>query len=604
MKDLLFLKVLLWGEEIGRLNWDNRLRCTRFDFSPTYSARKTDLSLLSYSLRNKNVLLPVYSEDDYRKYKYLPAFLSDSLPDNWGSILFNQWVRSQNLTPNQVTPLQKLSYIGKRGMGALEFVPSFSDTQWKGIIDIEALSNLAKKIEEERETISLDPTEEITMEALRNLGTAPGGRMKKILLDIDKTTGEFQSGQAQVHANCRHFLLKFNDETTPGSELEKTYFDIARKAGINMTDCKLLEIEGKRHFLTERFDRINDQKIHTQTLAAMCPGTDSYEQIVTLMREMELPESDCQELYRRMLFNIIANNTDDHDRNISFMRTQNGSWRLSPAYDLTCIIDERGYKPNPFHVFSMEGKISGYTRKDIENFASKNGIRSAKIINEKVVDAFMEFKDLAITNQITKKWIGRIDDTIRLHLDELGFLKITRFFDLKTPSGHEVQKANIQMESNGAYKVTAQIDNTARQYYIQPKNILNKELSEIGFTNLDMDSLASIMDYTFFREEQNEKKLTDPHLESMEDKITRLLVKRASNPNAKTFSTTLRNLLTQYKNLIPQNNCQKYFNSLWHKAEIILKNKHINEQWQKDTYAELIDFANGKTRSLTEQIHL
>ena len=184
------------------------------------------------------------------------------------------------------------------------------------------------------------------MQSLLTVGTSAGGRQPKAIIAINKETGEIRSGQIAGLEGFEYYLLKFGNSQHSAAELEMTYYELATSAGINMMPSELYSVEGNNHFMTKRFDRDGEKKVHTQTLAAIYPDADSYEQLITVCRKLHLPEADCQEVFRRMVFNILSNNTDDHNKNFSFIMQKDGSWRLSPAYDITYITDNGGYLPN------------------------------------------------------------------------------------------------------------------------------------------------------------------------------------------------------------------------------------------------------------------
>ena len=311
-----FLKVFLWGEEIGRLGWHESRKLAYFNYNPEFLRGSLDVAPLVASIHSPMSTRAIFGETE-RIYQKLPSFIADSLPDAWGNQLFEQWRKQQRITDRSVTPLEKLAFIGKRGMGALEFVPEVNRGITTDKIDIKALADLARKIVEERESVSILPEETLTMQSLIAVGTSAGGRQPKGIIAIHRETGEIKSGQIETDPNFDYYLLKFGNKERSLAELEQTYYEMALEAGINMMESRLLEVEGTRHFLTKRFDRNQSGKLHTQTLAAMYPEANSYENLLTVCRKLHLPETDCQEVFRRMVFNILANNTDDHNKNFS-----------------------------------------------------------------------------------------------------------------------------------------------------------------------------------------------------------------------------------------------------------------------------------------------
>lgn len=275
MNNNIHIKVFLWDEEIGRLAWNDVNRAAVFMFNPQYASKDIDLSGISLSLKGRSPLLPVQAEDG-KIYKQLPAFLADSLPDAWGETLFEQWCSQNHIRKATITPLEKLSYIGKRGMGALEFVPEIPMRKSENI-NIAALAALAEKVYKDRDAVQIGNEEVATMETLRQFGSPPGGRMGKIVVEVDKVTGSIVSGQTGSHGNHDHFILKFGCREESSAEIEMAYHEMCLAAGMQMTESRLMEVDGTKHFLTKRFDRKDGKKLHMQTLAAMDPDVHSYE---------------------------------------------------------------------------------------------------------------------------------------------------------------------------------------------------------------------------------------------------------------------------------------------------------------------------------------
>ena len=368
------LKVILWGEEIGRLAWDERRKRSYFIYNPEWLKKGLNISPLVAPIDGARGLMPVWGEEA-RIYQKLPAFVADSLPDAWGNQLFDLWRLQNHLSNAEITPLDKLSFIGKRGMGALEYQPEYVRERKAEKIDMKSLADLAARIYAEREQAHILPEESITMQSLLTVGTSAGGRQPKAIIAINQKTGEIRSGQISGLKNYDYYLLKFGNTQYSSAELEMTYYELATMAGIQMMPSNLYAVEGNNHFITKRFDRDGERKIYTQTLAAINPEAESYGQLIDTCRKLHLPESDCQEVFRRMVFNILANNTDDHNKNFSFIMNEDGSWRLSPAYDITFIIDNGGFLPNKDHCMYIRTKLRNITRDDAVLFARDNGIR-------------------------------------------------------------------------------------------------------------------------------------------------------------------------------------------------------------------------------------
>ncbi|MCK8620917.1 type II toxin-antitoxin system HipA family toxin [Prevotella sp. E13-27] len=413
------LKVFLWGQEIGRLSWNDARKTTFFVYNPEFLKGSLDVAPLAASIHHPLSTRAIFGEAE-RIYQKLPSFIADSLPDAWGNQLFEQWRKENILTERSVTSLEKLAFIGRRGMGALEFVPEIERGTMNDKIDIKALADLAEKIAIERENVRILPDESLTLQSLISVGTSAGGRQPKGIIAMNRETGEIRSGQVDLESSYDYYILKFGDNRRSSAELEQTYYEMALAAGISMMESRMLEVDGTKHFLTKRFDRDENGKLHTQTLAAMDPEADSYEKLFAVCRKLHLPEVDCQELFRRMVFNILANNTDDHHKNFTFIMDRQGRWRLSPAYDMTYIFDSGGYLPNKEHCLMIGGKYQDITLDDIISFASENGIRAPKSIINKVATAVSTFRSLAKKNGVSDEWTGRVETTIIAHLKAWG----------------------------------------------------------------------------------------------------------------------------------------------------------------------------------------
>ena len=428
-------------------------------------------------------MAPVWGEEA-KLYQRLPAFLADSLPDAWGNQLFDLWRQQNHLSGADITPLDKLSFIGRRGMGALEFLPETISERRADKINIQSLADLAERIFSEREDVRILPEESITMQSLLTVGSSAGGRQPKAIIAINKETGEIRSGQIAGLEGFEYYLLKFGNSKYSSAELEMTYYELAKSAGINMMPSKLLAVEGSNHFLTKRFDRDGDQKIHTQTLAAIYPDADSYEQLILVCRKLLLPESDCQEVFRRMVFNVLSNNTDDHNKNFSFIMQKDGSWRLSPAYDITYIIDSGGYLPNEDHCLYIRAKLRNVTREDVIKFAHDNGIRRPDSIIRDVVRALRQFRLVATKNGVSEQWIGRVEMTIVNHMKDWGEWDEGEQRSDFTINGHCITDMHLEQQFKGNYLLLATIDGKELKYIICKGTPYHDVLTKAGLANI------------------------------------------------------------------------------------------------------------------------
>lgn len=403
---------MLWGQEIGQLSWNPAKRNSYFFFSKEYLKSGLDIAPLTASSKSPAARFAIYGNTDSAKYQKLPPFIADSLPDDWGNTLFDLWFAEHHYHEKDKTPLAKLSFVGSRAMGALEFVPCSEDafSAYEKLM-IPKLYELAKKIEKDRELAMISPEETLTQKALMAVGTSAGGRFKKAIIAMDDA-GNIYSGQTSAREDRRYYILKFNTPEFCLSEIEKTWYDLAIKAGITMMPSRLMEVEGTCHFLTERFDRRGGEKIFTQTLAAVNPEAYCYEDLFSTCRQLSISKDELNELYLRMVFNILSGNTDDHAKNFSFIMEKDGSWHLSPAYDL-CFILKTATTPEKHHVFSIRGKHEDITISDLLDFAVQNDIKSPVKYIETVKDTLRGFRAFATANGVAPLFIDIIESRLR-----------------------------------------------------------------------------------------------------------------------------------------------------------------------------------------------
>lgn len=473
------LKVNLWGEEIGRLTYSPKSKLCTFAFNPVLKGNRPDIVPLLAPLLQWTKHPFVYG-DDRRIYQQLPPFIADSLPDSWGNKLFEQWAKQNKLSQRSISPLFKLIFIGKRGMGALEFEPAAVEFEHKKNVDISSLYNLSLKILNDRAGVSILPDEELTLQGLLAVGTSAGGRQMKAIITIDKNTGEIRSGQVDGMTDCDYFLLKFEDKDVPTSEIEMSVYEMATAAGIKMEDCRIVEIAGVKHFMTRRFDRKNGKKVHMQTLAAINPEADSYEDLLQTCRALNLSDSEIDELFLRMVFNIMVNNTDDHNKNFSFLLGEGGRWRLSPAYDQTFIFNRFGTDGEIDRCLSLGGKIRDITQNDLIDFAKENGIRSPEQKIKKVAYALSHFREIAEKNAIPMRWRTIMENTIRNNLIAFGFLTSVGHDDVFTDDrGRIISDITVRVNRRGIYEVSVKIDGQTQRRFVRK----NMEIFPLFETN-------------------------------------------------------------------------------------------------------------------------
>ena len=389
-------------------------------------------------------------------------------------------------------------------MGALEFLPEMTRERRAGKIDVKSLADLAERIFAEREHAHILPEESITMQSLLTVGTSAGGRQPKAIIAINRETGEIRSGQIAGLEGYDYCLLKFGSSKYSSAELEMTYYELATAAGINMMPSELYPVEGNNHFMTKRFDRDGEKKLHTQTLAAIYPDADSYEQLIAVCRKLHLPESDCLEVFRRMVFNILANNTDDHNKNFSFIMQKDGSWRLSPAYDITYIIDSGGYLPNEDHCLYIRAKLSGITRDDVIDFARDNGIRRPDAIIRDVVVALRNFRAMANKYDVSEQWIGRVETTIASHLKAWGEWEGPESSAIQV-EGHTVADFHIKLQYKGNYLLLATIDGSNMKYIIRKGTQEHDDIAKTGLAGITEEKKKELISLYFLPKIDSDK---------------------------------------------------------------------------------------------------
>jgi serine/threonine-protein kinase HipA len=365
-------------------------------------------------------------------YQGLPGLLADALPDRFGGQLIDIWLASQGRARNSMNPVERLCYQGNRGMGALEFAPAIKQekdtTKNLEIGDLVALSKKALELKTELNT-AISQTEAEALMDIVKVGTSAGGARAKAVIAYNPLTKEVRSGQVVAPEGFEHWLIKFDGVTNEQlsdpkgyGRIEFAYYKMAIACGINMTESKLLEEGGRAHFMTKRFDRLpKNQKLHMQTLCGLChydynnPNAYAYEQAFQAMRELRLPYTDAEQLYLRMVFNVIARNQDDHTKNISFLMDNSGKWKLSPAYDVT-------YAYNPEnkwiarHQMSVNGKREGIDQSDLLNVAKQMNIKKPKDIIAQVKETVSNWKHFAQEAQMPERQALDLEKTFLLGL--------------------------------------------------------------------------------------------------------------------------------------------------------------------------------------------
>ena len=398
--------VKIWNHKVGVVLWDQQRNYGVFEYDKQFFKTGLDLSPIMMPVADAQRGRKVFSFPQLNPdtFKGLPGLLSDSLPDKFGNQIIDAWLAQQGKSSSDFNPVDRLCYIGKRGMGALEFEPaSNSVVEKSNPIEIQELVKFAKQVLDSRSDFHSDMDSEKGFSDILQVGSSAGGARAKAIIAYNTTTGDVRSGQVDGLEGFDYWLIKFDGVTNHQlgdpkgyGNIEYAYYLMAIDAGITMSESKLMTENNRSHFMTKRFDRQNNQKIHMQTLCGIAhfdynqPRAYSYEQAFQVMRQMKLPYSDMEELYRRMVFNVMSRNQDDHTKNISFLMFPDGKWKLSPAYDVTY-----AYNPDNFFFFSHQMSVNGKR----ENIFLEDLLAVAKNINLKKPKPIIE-----LCNEVLSNW--------------------------------------------------------------------------------------------------------------------------------------------------------------------------------------------------------
>lgn len=423
-------KINLYGQQIGTVRWDGAQNIALFEYTDSFTGKGIEPSPILMPVRPGRV----YSFRDigFDTFKGLPGLLADSLPDTYGKVLFEQWLAL--IGRQSSNPVESLCFLGKRCMGALEFEPAM-DTLYNldAKFEINALVDVAREALTQKEGFgtNLAADKKAAIAEIVRLGTSAGGQRAKAIIAYNKESGEIKSGQIDAPAGFDYYLLKLDGvtaeaefrETQNFGRLEYSFSRLVNACGIDMTECSLIEENGRAHFLTKRFDRENGEKIHMQTLCALAhydyriPRAYSYEQAFKIMRGLRLSYNEFQEMFRRMVFNVVVRNQDDHTKNISFLMGKNGKWRLSPAYDIGFAYNPRGGWTSR-HQMSINGKFDDITKTDLLEFARRNDIRNASETIDKVTETAAQWPVIAKECGVPQAMIDNIFPEMKLSLTE------------------------------------------------------------------------------------------------------------------------------------------------------------------------------------------
>lgn len=399
-------RVKMFGMNVGTFRWDDAYDVARFEYDRQFVGKGIEPSPLMMPVQQGRIFS--FGNLNKEVFNGLPGMLADSLPDTYGRALFDKWLALTGRTVSN--PIETLCFLGQRCMGALEFEPATGPAATDMKIEIDSLVEVAKEALSKKEKFgtNLDTDRKAAIAEILRLGTSAGGQRAKAVIAYNKETGEVRSGQVQAPEGFDYYLIKLDGvsteagfkETENFGRLEYSFSLLAKECGIDMTACSLIEENGRAHFLTKRFDRVNGEKIHMQTLCGIAHydfhlrRAYSYEQAFNVMRRLRLPYTQAEEMFLRMAFNVVIRNQDDHTKNISFLMDKTGKWKLSPAYDLGFAYNPKGTWTDT-HQMSINGKFDDITRQDLLACAASNNIKKANEMIDKVCEVVSRWPETA-----------------------------------------------------------------------------------------------------------------------------------------------------------------------------------------------------------------
>ena len=427
-------EVRMWGSRVGAVRWDPDRAVAAYEYDPSFLASQIELAPLSMPLGPGVWSFPQLSRTTF---KGLPGMLADSLPDKFGTALIDAWLVRNGRSVDDFSPVERLCYVGNRGMGALEFAPAIdTGDSSNSPLEIAQLVDLAQKAITPKRTLVIDvdpggeqPDADDLTEIIR-VGTSAGGARAKAVIAWNETTGEIRSGQLDQPTGFTHWLLKFDGvdgnrdkelaDPLGYGHVEHAYAQMAKAAGIDVPRTRLLEEQGRAHFMTERFDRVDGDRLHLQSLTALghfdfnMAGAYSYEQSIDVMRKLRLSNADLVEQFRRAVFNVDGRNQDDHTKNISFLMDRRGQWRLSPAYDITYAYNPEGAWTSA-HQMTLNGKRDDFERNDIARFATAVDLTEVEGLRllDQILDVVANWATFARDAGVAPQMIAEVERNLR-----------------------------------------------------------------------------------------------------------------------------------------------------------------------------------------------
>jgi len=417
--------VKLWGDNVGAVAWNEKRGCADFEYDPAFVKKGLQVSPIVMPLGSQIYSFPSLKEGTFHG---LPGMLADALPDRFGNKLIDLWLARQGRSAADFSPVERLCYMGTRAMGALEFQPALERVKKSVPLEMDELVDLVSRILDEREKLTANFLKDKgnALTTIIRVGSSAGGNRAKAVIAWNPKTGDVRSGQVGFPEGFEPWILKFDgvqDQSLGDPKgfgrIEYAYYLMAQKAGITMSSSRLLEEGGRAHFMTRRFDRDGQGgKIHVQSLCAIAhydfnaAGEYGYEQAFGVILKLNLGHDSLQEMYRRMVFNVLARNQDDHTRNIDFLMGRDGTWRLAPAFDLVWAYNPSGPWTNR-HQMSVNGKRNDFSVSDLEAPAVEYDIRDAAAIRGQVAEAVAMWPEFARLAGVDAGMIDTIKKTHR-----------------------------------------------------------------------------------------------------------------------------------------------------------------------------------------------
>ncbi|MBL4652877.1 MAG: type II toxin-antitoxin system HipA family toxin [Flavobacteriales bacterium] len=425
----MLVQVSLYGESLGTVDWNEQKGSAVFQYSESSYTNPREPSPLLMPKEGRTY----ETNRDHINFHNLPYLLSDSMPDDFGNVMMKEWLKQKSITYDDINPVDRLTYVGKRGMGALEYQPINHNSSNNFSVDVTELLEVAKNVLEGKKDVKYKGLNKESLTDILRIGTSVGGARAKALIAIKEDEKgniiEIKPGDIIQPSGYSYWLLKIDGankkslgESDGTGKIEYAYYKMARSSGIDMSESRIYNENGRSHFLTKRFDRSEQgEKIHMQTFGSLI-GADfktqkasSYETLFRTMKRLKSNYQQLEQQFRRAVFNVVARNHDDHVKNFSFLMDKQGVWKISPAYDITYSYNPGGTWTS-VHQSSINGKFDVFKRGDLIEFGENFGIKNNKLIIQEIIEAVSKWDQIAQEVEIPKKIISMIKNNLRLKL--------------------------------------------------------------------------------------------------------------------------------------------------------------------------------------------